>query len=147
MKNWMRFLTSLVAVSCIAFCLCSCGNDAKTDGTKATTEIVATTEETVATTAETVTPTQETKATEAKAPAEISEDDAIQMIKDKYNFDEGYGYYLKGKVNIDGVSYYAVDLKKIMDTYSTYLTTYFVKTNGSEIVEGYYENDEPVLVD
>ena len=119
----MKLFGILAVVFCMVFCFCSCGDGAKTQ------------ENTVAETVVNATVTL------------ISEDEAIKMVEEKYNFGKGYSYLVRRTEKIDGVSYYGVDLIKSNGATASYQTTYFVVTDGSKIVEGYYENDKPYLVE
>ena len=134
----MKIFISLAVLCCLIFCFCACGNQIETE--KETQESVVATE------------TVTEKATEAETVAEndakttITEDEAIKLVEDKYSFGEDYGYKVRRIEEVNGVSYYGVDLRRLVGGVSTYQTTYFVTTDGSDIIEGYYENDKPVLV-
>lgn len=76
----------------------------------------------------------------------ITEVKAKDMLREK--FGDGYGYYSMEPEEIDGDNYYVIDLKQNMGNYSTHITYYFVSTDGSQIIEGGYdENGEPELFD
>lgn len=143
----MKKFAILLVVLCMVLGLCACGDNTKTetaDNTEATVVTEEATEE--VTEAPTEAPTE--AATEVATEKEtITEEDAIKMVEDKYQFGDGYSYSVRRTEEIDGVSYYGVDLRKIMEDHATYYTTYFVATDGSEILEGYYENDVPVIAE
>ena len=130
----IKMFIPIALVLCLAFSLCACGTITNTK------EITAPTTNTEATT----TAPAETK--EATAPAaEFTEEDAIELVKNTYTFDETDFLHANGTVEVDGTNYYAVDLRRNLEYNTTYLATYFVTTDGSEIVEGYFVGGEPVL--
>ncbi len=122
----IKSILPIVLAFCLIFALFACSNEATTTPTDNTQDTTAATE----------------NATEVPA---FTEEDAINKIKATYTIDENCYLLLRGTEEIDGVTYYAVDLRKSLEANSTYLSTYFVKTDGSEIVLGYYYNGEPVL--
>lgn len=140
----MKVLSVLAVLLCMVFCFCACGkcNNTETTGETAETTVATVTEETVA---ETTVAVADEDADADDTATTITEDEAIKMVKDEYDFGDGYSYTVRSVEEIDGVSYYGVDLRKLIDDHYTYYTTYFVAADGSEIVEGYYENDQPGL--
>lgn len=75
----------------------------------------------------------------------VTEEYAVKMVEAAYDFEENCFLTYKGVEEIDGVKYYAVDLRKSLEANTTYLSTYFVNADGTEIVLGYYEGGTPVL--
>ncbi len=141
----IKMLIPIALILCLAFSLCACGNEAKTDAT--TTAPATSVATTAANTEATTTAPAETKAeTETSADtAEFTEEDALELVKSTYDFSDEYFFYVRGTEEIDGVNYYAVDLRKSLEVNTTYISTYFVTTDGSEIVEGYYAGGEAFL--
>lgn len=132
----IKMFIPIALVLCLAFSLCACGTITNTNNTTAPATTVATnTEATTAAPAE----------TKATAPAEFTEEDAIELVNNTYTFDETDFLHANGTVEVDGTNYYAVDLRRSLESNTTYLSTYFVTTDGSEIVEGYFAGGEPVL--
>lgn len=131
----IKSILPIVLAFCLIFALCACNNDTSGDGTTApiTTEDILDGNETTA------------PAGTDTETAEFTAEDAIEKVKSTYTLEENCYLLARSTEEIDGVTYYAVDLMKSMETNSTYLSTYFVKADGSEIVLGYYYNGEPVL--
>lgn len=145
----IKMLIPVALVLCLAFSLCACATNSNTnETTTAPATTVATEAKTEATTTEAATKATTAAATEAETEAvnnEFTEDDAIEMVSDNYSFGEDYYLMVRGTEEIDGESYYAVDLRIRHEVTTSYITSYFVKTDGSEIVEGYYNDDTPVI--
>lgn len=80
-----------------------------------------------------------------KPAVEVTEENAVKIVEAAYDFEENCFLTYKGVEEIDGVTYYAVDLRKSLEANTTYLSTYFVNADGTEIVLGYYEGGTPVL--
>ncbi len=135
-----KMFIPVVLVLCLAFSLCACGTTANTNETTTTPATAAATEN--KTDLETTAPAE----TNAEAEAAFTEDDAIELVKTTYEFSDEYYYKSRGIVEVDGVNYYGIDLMKSLDTNSTYLSTFFVTTDGSEVLKGYYENDIPEII-
>ncbi len=145
----IKMLIPIAFVLCLAFSLCACGTTANTDET---TTAPATTVATEATTTAPATTAPATTAPQAEAqdettPADFTEDDALELVKSSKEFSDEYFFVSNGTVEIDGVSYYAVDLRKSLETNTTYISSYFVTLDGSEIHEGYIAGEEAVISD
>ncbi len=133
---------SLALVVCLAFALCACGNNANTDETTTAPDTNATAVNTEATTVH---------ATETQADiagSDFTADDALELVKNSHELSSDDLYYqYRGVYEIDGESYYAVDLRKSVETTTTYLSSYFVAFDGSEIKEGYISGEVAVISD
>lgn len=135
----IKMFIPIALILCLAFSLCACGTTANTNETTtapAQTTAAVTTEATAATTTAAATTAAETEA-EADNDAAFTEDDALELVKNTYSFGEDYYFVSKGIVNIDGTDYYAVDLRKSNDGTTTYMSSFFVTTDGAEIEKGY----------
>lgn len=135
----IKMLIPIALVLCLAFSLCACGT---TTNNNETTAPATTTAATTATAAETTAPADTQAATDSEG---FSEEDAITLVQNTYDFSDEYFLHVRSTVEIDGTNYYGVDLRKSLETNTTYISTYFVKTDGSEIVEGYFEGEVPYL--
>ena len=134
----MKKFIALALLLCLAFALSACaGNEATQETTAADTTATATT----------AAATEEATAaeTEAATEAAFTEDDALEMVKSTYTLEDGYFFTTRGTYEVEGGNYYAIDMRKSLDTNSTYISTYFVATNGSEIVEGFIEGETPIF--
>ena len=148
----IKMLIPIALVLCLAFSLCACGNAADTNNTTAapTTAAEAVAETTTApaeTVAETETAAPAETTAETEAAADFTEEDALELVKSSYEFSDGYYFMSNGIVDIDGTSYYAVDLRRSLETNSTYITSYFVTLDGAEIHTGYITGGEAVIAE
>ena len=148
MTNFKRRLAILVTVLMMASAFAGCGSneDTKTDATEPATTVEATSETATETPSETASKTtadttvadkdkdKETK-TDTDDASTITEDKAIELVKEK--FGEGYSFVPADELEEkDGSQYYVIYVKKLLDTGNlTTLTTYLVKTDGSEVFE------------
>lgn len=136
----IKMFIPIALVLCLAFSLCACGTTANTD---ATTTAPATTAATEATTTApaTTAPATTAAATEADddaTAASFTEKDALELVKNTYELsDDAYFYQPRGTYEVDGVNYYAIDMRKSLEHNTTYISTYFVTLDGSEILKGY----------
>lgn len=138
----IKMLIPIALVLCLAFSLCACGTGSNTT---TTTTAPATT---LATEATTTAPAETTAAAETTASAaEFTEEDALELVQNTYDFDDEYFFVPNGTVEIDGTSYYAVNLRKSLEANTTYISSYFVTLDGSEIHEGYISGDVAVISD
>lgn len=136
----IKMLIPIALVLCLAFALCACGTTANTNVTStAPVTTVATATATPANTAEASTAPAKTEAeTETTASTEeFTEEDALELVKNTYEFSDEYFFLSNGIVDIEGTSYYAVDLKKSLEANTTYISSYFVSLDGAEIYKGY----------
>ncbi|MBQ2687234.1 MAG: hypothetical protein IJF52_01225 [Clostridia bacterium] len=141
----IKSIISVTLLFCLAFALCACTNTENTGET--TTAPAATT--TVADTEATTTAPAKTKAeieTTASA-AEFTEDDALELVKNTYDFSDEYFFVPNGTVEIDGTSYYAINLRKSLENNTTYISSYFVTLDGSNIYEGFIAGDVAEISD
>lgn len=155
----MKFLkhtcVKLSLVGLMALTLTACGGkEAGKVTEKATTESVVTTEETttanavttekattesVTTTEANATTTQET--TEASGTSKdetvITEDEAIELVREQMG--EDYSYIPADELEErDGSQYYVIHVKMLLEQGTmTTMTTYMVKTDGSELFDIY----------
>lgn len=144
----IKMFIPIALVLCLAFSLCACGT---TTNTNETTTAPATTTATEATTtaAATTAPATTAAATEADddaTAASFTSEDALELVNNTYELSGNNYYRARGTFEVEGVSYFAIDLMKSLETNSTYDgLTYFVKTDGSDIVKGYIYNNEAVF--
>lgn len=154
----MKFLkhtcAKLFLVGLMALTLTACGSKEETGKVteKATTESVVTTEAnatteasattteaSVTTTEANATTTQETtEATDtSKDEATITVDEAINMVKGQMG--EDYSYIPEDELEeMNGSQYYVIHVKMLLDSGTmTTMTTYMVKTDGSELFDIY----------
>ena len=141
----MKFLKNtcvkLSLVGLMALTLTACGNkeEAGKVTEKATTESVVTTEAGATTTEANATTTQETtEATDAsKDEATITVDEAINMVREQMG--EDYSYIPEDELEeMNGSQYYVIHVKMLLDSGTmTTMTTYMVKTDGSELFDIY----------
>ncbi len=136
----IKMLLPIALVLCLAFSLCACGTTSNTAET--TIDPIAATE---TATAATTTAAPVTEAKDETTTADFTEEDALELVKNSHSFGDEYYFQPRGIVEVDGVSYYAIDLRKSLDTTTTYITSYFVTLDGSEILDGYFANNEPVI--
>ncbi len=145
----IKMFIPLALILCLAFSLCACGTASNTNGT--TTAPATTATEAVKTEATTVPATTAPATTEAEADAttaDFTEEDALELVKTSYELsDDNLFYHFRGTYEIDGTNYYAVDLRKSLETNTTYLSSYFVALDGSEIHTGYIAGEEAVISD
>lgn len=139
----IKMLVSTLLTLCLAFGLCACGNTSNTEdpSTAPATTVANNTE--VTTTA----PEETNSETETASTAEFTEEDALELVKNTYDFSEEYILLSDGIVDIDGTSYYAVNLRKSLETNTTYISSYFVTLDGAEIEEGYISGGVAVISD
>lgn len=144
MKNTIKMVIPVSLVFCLIFSLCACTAPAYIQESAAPT--ATTTEATMNDTATTAAVTNATTTTSAEAEtneAVFTEDDALELVKNTYELDESYAYRPRGTFEVDGVSYYAIDIVKfVVDHYSYQGLTYFVTEDGSEILKGYIYSNE-----
>lgn len=142
----IKMFIPLALILCLAFSLCACGTTANTDGTTTAPATTAASTEATTTAAATTAPATETEDNTAESndtQTAFTEDDALELVKNTYELSGNNYYRPRGTFEVDGVTYFAVDLMKSLETNSTYNgLTYFVTTDGSEIVKGYIDNDE-----
>ncbi len=147
----IKMFIPLALILCLAFSLCACGTTSNTDGTTtapATTAPATTAASTEATTTAAATTAPATEAEDDTAAASFTEEDALELVKDSYEItDDSYYYQPRGTYEIDGTSYYVIDLRKSLDTNTTYISSYFVTLDGSEIHKGYIAGEEAVISD
>ena len=147
----IKMIIPMTLVLCLTFSLCACGTTANTNET--TTVPATTTASVEETTAvpETTEAFADVETTAAEAETDTNDttfthDDALELVKNTYEPSGNTYYRPRGTFEVDGVTYFAVDLMKSLETNSTYEgLTYFVTTDGSEIVKGYIENDEAIF--
>lgn len=145
----IKMFLPIALVLCLAFSLCACGTTTNTNET--TTAPATTTAATEATTtaAATTAPATTAAATEADddaTSASFTSEDALELVNNTYEPSGNNYYRARGTFEVEGVSYFAIDLMKSLETNSTYDgLTYFVKTDGSDIVKGYIDNNEAVF--
>lgn len=84
---------------------------------------------------------------EDRPSVEVTEENAVKIVNAAFDFDENCFLTYRGTEEIDGTTYYVVDLRKSLETNTTYLASYFVKADGTQIVDGYYEGETPVLAE
>lgn len=135
----IKMFIPIALILCLVFSLCACGTITNTPATTAANT------ETATAPVETTAPVATTVPAETTAPAEFTEEDALELVKNTYDPGSDCFYHVKGTVEVDGVNYYAVDLRRSFEDHSSYLETYFVTTDGAEIVRGYFVGGEPVL--
>ncbi len=139
----IKRLIPIVLTLCLVFALCACGTGSNTDET---TTAPATTVATDANTEATTVPATESQAD--TAGSDFTADDALELVKNSHELSsEDLYYQYRGVYEIDGENYYAVDLRKSLETSTTYLSSYFVALDGSEIKEGYITGDVAVISD
>lgn len=149
----IKMFIPLALILCLVFSLCACGTTANTDGTTtapATTVAATTSASTEATTtaAATTAPATEAEVDADATASDFTEEDALELVKTSYEItDDSYYYQPRGTYEIDGTSYYAIDLRKSLDTNTTYISSYFVTLDGSEIHKGYIAGEEAVISD
>ena len=154
----MKFLkhtcAKLFLVGLMALTLTACGSKEETGKVteKATTESVVTTEanattEASATTTEASVTTTEANATTTQETTEasgtskdetvITVDEAINMVKGQMG--EDYSYIPEDELEeMNGSQYYVIHVKMLLDSGTmTTMTTYMVKTDGSELFDIY----------
>ncbi|MBR3987997.1 MAG: hypothetical protein IKK10_01695 [Clostridia bacterium] len=139
----IKMFIPVALILCLAFSLCACGTNVNTP---ANTTAPATTTA-VNTEATTTAPATTTAATTTVSAPDFTEEDALELVKNTYDFDEEYFFVSNGTVEIDGTNYYAVNLRKSLETNTTYISSYFVTLDGSEIKEGYINGEEAVISD
>lgn len=69
----------------------------------------------------------------------ITKDEAINLVRETYGFkdSEGYGAVSEGIFKKNNVKYYAIRIRMTVDEYhSSSLGCYFVKIDGSDIIQG-----------
>lgn len=145
----IKFLIPIALVLCLAFSLCACGNNADTNETTAPATTASKAQTEVQTAAQTEAQTNvatdvATTAPEAESDTttDFTQDDALELVESTHELTADNLYYMfRGTYDIDGTSYYAVDLRKSIETTSTYMSTYFVTLDGSEIKAGYITNE------
>ena len=153
----MKFLKNtcvkLSLVGLMALSLTACGNkeEAGKVTEKATTESVVTTEAS-ATTEANVTTTEASVTTEANATTTqatteatdtskddniITVDEAIELVREQMG--EDYSYIPEDELEeMNGSQYYVIHVKMLLDSGTmTTMTTYMVKTDGSELFDIY----------
>ena len=112
---------------------------ASTEANATTEANVKTTEASVTTTEANATTTQETtEATDtSKDEATITVDEAINMVKGQMG--EDYSYIPEDELEeMNGSQYYVIHVKMLLDSGTmTTMTTYMVKTDGSELFDIY----------
>lgn len=139
----IKIFIPMALILCLAFSLCACGTTANTTQTTAPAETTAPVTTAAATEAEkttealTTAPAETEAETEAADEAAFTEDDAVELVKNSYTFGDEYTLIPMGLVDINGTEYFAVDLRMYHDGVSTYITSYFVTTDGEEIFTGY----------
>lgn len=150
----IKMFIPIALVLCLAFSLCACTTASNTNETTAATpETTA-----AATEAETTAPAETTAAAETEAPtetaaetetaaADFTEEDALELVKSTYEFSDEYFFLSNSIIDIDGTSYYAVDLRKSLEANTTYISTYFVTLDGSEIHKGYISGGVATISD
>ncbi|MBQ7999866.1 MAG: hypothetical protein IJ298_01450 [Ruminococcus sp.] len=139
----MKKFIPVVLTLCLVFALCACNTDADTNTTTTAAGTATTATETVADTTVAETATQAD--TEASA---FTEDDALELVKNSCELSADDLYYqYRGIYEIDGTSYYAVDLRKSLEDSTTYLSSYFVTLDGAEIKEGYITGEVASISD
>lgn len=75
----------------------------------------------------------------------ITENEAINLVRETYGFkeSEGYGAVSEGIFEKDNVKYYAIRIRRLVDEYhSSSLGCYFVKFDGTDIIQGDVINGE-----
>ena len=147
----IKMIIPMALVLCLTFSLCACGTTANTnETTTAPATTTASVEETTAV-PETTEAFADVETTAAEAETDTNDttfthDDALELVKNTYEPSGNTYYRPRGTFEVDGVTYFAVDLMKSLETNSTYNgLTYFVTTDGSEIVKGYIVNDEAIF--
>ena len=156
-KRLKRSLAMLVTVLMMASAFTACGSneDAKTDTTESSTTSVETESKTESdteseTASDTASETTSDTASEttsdiasktADDTSTITEDEAIELVKQKVG--EDFSFIPADELEeINGSQYYVIYVKKLLDTGTlTTLTTYLVKTDGSEVFERTYTYD------
>lgn len=120
-RSLAMLVTILMMVS--VFAACSNKEETKTDATEKAT-VVETVEET-------------TTADDSNDASTITEDEAIELVKQEMG--EDYNYIPADELEEkDGSQYYVIYVKKLLDTGTlTTMATYLVKTDGSE----YFDKD------
>lgn len=84
---------------------------------------------------------------DVKPDFEVTEENAVTVVISAYGTPEGCFYMFKGVEEIDGTTYYVVDMRKSLETNSSYVGSYFIKADGTKVIEGYYTDGVPTLVD
>ena len=148
MKNVIKMVIPVALVFGLIFSLCACGTTSNTKETTAPATTVAKVVTTTANETEAVTTIAAETETEAENTADTNEatftaDDALELVQNTYELSDNHYYRPRGTFEVEGVSYFAIDLMKSLETNSTYEgLTYFVTTDGSDIVKGYIESNE-----
>lgn len=132
----IKMLIPVSLILCLAFALCACGTTANTGETSTAPTATTTATDTEATTTAPAETNAETEPTTTSA-AEFTEEDALELVKNTYDFSDEYFFLSNDIVDIEGTSYYAVDLRKSLEANTTYISSYFVTLDGTEIYEGY----------
>ena len=141
----IKMFIPIALVLCLAFSLCACGNGT-TDNNSKTTVPATTTAAATTTKAPTTAPATTAATTENNATDEFTEEDALALVRNEYPTEEKCHYYFRGTEEINGETYFAIDLRKTLEVNTTYMgLTYFVKADGSEIIDGYYSGGEVVF--
>ncbi len=139
----IKRLIPVVLTLCLVFALCACGTGSNTNET---TTAPATTVATEANTEATTVLATESQAD--TAGSDFTADDALELVENSHELSSDDLYYqYRGVYEIDGTSYHAVDLRKSLETNTTYLSSYFVALDGSEIKAGYISGDVAVISD
>lgn len=140
----IKMLIPVALVLCLAFSLCACGTNVNTPAntTAPATTTAANTEATTTAIAGTT-----AAATTAASASDFTEEDALELVKNTYDFDEEYFFVSDGTVEIEGTTYYAISLRKSLEANTTYISSYFVTLDGSEIKKGYTTADGSVISD
>ena len=145
----IKFLIPMALVLCLTLTLCACGSNADTNETTApattapaTTATVSATEAATNVAADVVTTTPATEAENFTTEETFTSDDALELVKNTHELKADNLYYMfRGTYDIDGESHYAIDLRKSLEMHTTYISTYFVTLDGSEIKAGYIKNE------
>lgn len=142
----IKMFIPIALVLCLAFSLCACGTASNTNNTTtapATTTAAATEATTTApATTAAATTAATTEAEDNDAEASFTENDALELVENTYELTENNLFYvIRGTYEVDGVSYYAIDMRKSLEYNTTYISTYFVTLDGSEILKGYIADE------
>ena len=152
MRNLKRYCMMMATLSMVVFGCVACGSE------KDTQKDTPTQEPTVEATAK---PTDDAnkddesagttndanqESDDENADGTMTEDKAVELVKKELG--EDYGYMVGEElVEKDGSQYYEVYVSVIVDGHSSTVTTYMVKTDGSEVFDKYAEETDDETTD
>ena len=152
MRNLKRYCMMMATLSMVVFGCVACGSEKDTqidtptqeptvEATAKPTDDANKDDESAGTTND-----ANQESDDENADGTMTEDKAVELVKKELG--EDYGYMVGEElVEKDGSQYYEVYVSVIVDGHSSTVTTYMVKTDGSEVFDKYAEETDDETTD